>query len=454
MMPSCHSRRPTGGQTARSFANLVVALTLSASLTGCALLHVPQQQQRLDAACRIQGTAKIVASGTKGPNAIVVVLLRKTDASGGDAFKWKIVDHFVMDHAGSWAFATGEGTYRVAAFEDSNSDLVYEPGEPFTATSSMRQITCSAGARIRDVDISVDANSTDRLDGELDVASLQALSLDDKAERSLGQLTAVGEITTLADSRFDLSESSNGLWRPYDYMHASPPGIYFLEPYDPHRIPVLFVHGILGSPANFATLISRLDRTRFQAWVYNYPSGLPLASLADHLNQTVEKIQLRFHVRRLAVVAHSMGGLISRGFILRHATTSDSGDIPLFVSMATPWEGHDGAILGVKYSPVVVPVWRDMAPGSDYLRSLFDVSLPRETQFHLLFAFRRNSASFGESDDETVTVSSALGTAAQRDAARIYGFDDTHDSILEDPATSALLQSLLAATFPGKKATP
>jgi len=147
------------------------------------------------------------------------------------------------------------------------------------------------------------------------------------------------------------------------------------------------------------------------------------------------------------VVAHSMGGLVARGFILRHALASNTGEIPLFVNMATPWEGHNGASFGVKYSPVVVDVWRDMAPGSDYLKSLFVVPLPKETKFHLLFAFRRNSASIGESDDQTITVASALGIGAQRDAARIYGFDDSHDGILEDPATSGLLGGLLEATF-------
>jgi hypothetical protein len=34
----------------------------------------------------------------------------------------------------------------------------------------------------------------------------------------------------------------------------------------------------------------------------------------------------------------------------------------------------------------------------------------------------------------------------------MYGFDDSHDGILEDPATSTLLESLLAETFLGKRA--
>jgi pimeloyl-ACP methyl ester carboxylesterase len=256
----------------------------------------------------------------------------------------------------------------------------------------------------------------------------------------------VGEIGSLADPRFDLSRSADGLWRPFDYVRTSHPGVYFLEPYDPNRTPVLFVHGIAGSPASFAYLIEHLDRTRFQAWVYNYPTGVYLSAVADHLSQTIGKIEVRYHVPRIAVIAHSMGGLVARGFILRHALTSSNGNIPLFVSMSTPWEGHRGALLVVKLAPSV-NVWRDLAPGSHYLQSLFAVQLPKETKFHLMFSFRRNNVSFGESNDQTVTVASELGSGVQREAVRIYGFDDSHDGILEDPATSGLLDRLLAETL-------
>jgi pimeloyl-ACP methyl ester carboxylesterase len=421
-----------------------VAVLCSIVLASCALLHVPGQQRHLEAVCRIEGSVEVARAQ---PPAIVVMLLRKVDGAGNAPRTWKLVDHFVLEHPGPWVFATDSGTFRVAAFEDSDSDVAYRPGEPFMGTSVERPIACTAGARIKGIVISIPAQPTERFDRELDVTALQGLSADERAERTLGQLTAVGEITTLADPRFDLSKSPDGLWRPYDYMLTSHPGVYFLEPYDPHKVPVLFVHGITGSPANFAYLIERLDRTRFQAWVYNYPSGLYLSAVADHLNQTIAKIQLRYHVRSLAVVAHSMGGLVARGFILRHSLTSRTGKIPLFVSMATPWEGHDGASYGVKYSPTVVDVWRDLAPGSDYLQELFAVQLPQETKFHLMFAFHRNSASFGESGDQTVSVASELGTGAQRDAERIYGFDDSHDEILEDPATSGLLAKLLTEAF-------
>ena len=134
---------------------------------------------------------------------------------------------------------------------------------------------------------------------------------------------------------------------------------------------MLFVHGIQGTPASFEHLASRLDRSRFQPWFYYYPSGVHLHEIADHLTQTVAKVTRRHPHERIVVVAHSMGGLVTRGFILRHASNAGAAKIPLFVTISTPWDGHKGAEIGVKRSPVVVRVWEDMSPGSEYLRDIF-----------------------------------------------------------------------------------
>jgi hypothetical protein len=142
-----------------------------------------------------------------------------------------------------------------------------------------------------------------------------------------------------------------------------------------------------------------------------------------------------------------MGGLVSRGFLLRHQRTSPDSQIPLYVTISTPWAGHKAAESGVKNAPVVVEVWHDMAPGSEYQQSLFAQPLPRGTAHHMIFTFQRKNSSFGESDDQTVTVASQLAAPAQSNAVRIYGFDDTHVGVLRDPEVSKLLNELLAKSF-------
>ena len=272
-------------------------------------------------------------------------------------------------------------------------------------------------------------------------------------QATLGSVTAVGEITSLDDPRFTDEVGEIGLWRPFDFLFEYRPGIYLLEPYDPKKIPVLFVHGITGHPANFRSLVGHLDRNRYQPFLYFYPSGGHLGIIADHLAQTMMKLEAQYGFRKFYVVAHSMGGLTARGFILRHQALSSRVQIPLFVSLSTPWGGHKGATYGVEMSPAVVRVWYDMAPGSEYLHSLYyrdpqtrkvPLTLAPKTAHHLLFSFKSSSTvSIGEANDDTVTVSSELLWDAQRDAVRVYGFDETHMSILDSAEAWALVNALL-----------
>jgi len=63
---------------------------------------------------------------------------------------------------------------------------------------------------------------------------------------------AAGDVVSLDDPRFAGEVGSEGLWRPLDFLSENTLGIYFTEPYDPARTPVLLVYGIGGSPQDFA----------------------------------------------------------------------------------------------------------------------------------------------------------------------------------------------------------
>lgn len=432
----------------RGAVALVAVVTALAG--GCVFREVKQQQARIDAQCQLRGT---VASERGGTRPLVVVLVRitgaKTDVRGG----WEIADHFVTEGPGSWGFLTSPGTYGLVAFEDSNADFIYQPGEPFLRVDEKALISCDAGGRKTGVTLRVPTDGQARVDGAVDVTRLQVRTAGDQLSVSLGAVTAAGEEVSLDDPRFSKERADDGLWRPFDFLFVAHPGVYFLEPYASHKTPVLFVHGIGGSPTDFRYLIEHLDRSRFQPWVYYYPSGGHLGMVADHLDQTVKRLQLQHGFKRLLLVAHSMGGLVSRGFLLRNQTGNRRADIPLFISISTPWGGVPFAAEGVKRAPTAVRVWFDISPGSAYLNDIFYAdpdrqtrhrSLPPGTVHHLLFGFRRDSRSFGESDDRSVSVASQLYPGAQQDARRLYGFDATHEGILETPEVSALVNRLLA----------
>ena len=98
-----------------------------------------------------------------------------------------------------------------------------------------------------------------------------------------------------------------GYWRPLTFIREV--GFKPLLPgaVRPGKIPVLFVHGALGTPHGWKDIVDRLDPDRFQPWFYYYPSGLPLDKNAAALNWMVAELYRELGFRKLHVVAHSMG---------------------------------------------------------------------------------------------------------------------------------------------------
>lgn len=401
----------------------LLGAVLLASLVACAMLDVKEQQAKLDANCRIGGQ---VATERGDVVPTVVVLARQRGES------WEVADHFVLERPGLWGFAASAGTYGVAAFQDLNRDLKLQRDEPYLAVDRDRLISCKPGERRLDLALRIPAGARSAFGETLDISALQVRTFDEQMDVSLTQVTAVGEIAELSDPRFDQALAEDGLWRPFDFLFKGHPGIYFLGAYERTKIPVLFVHGINGSPQNFKTLIERLDRRRFQPWVYYYPSGAALPNVASHLTQTMRQLQVRYGFGSFAVVAHSMGGLVSRGFLQRYREGGGAASVPLFVSIATPWDGHKAAEWGAKAPIGSARVFTDMAPNSAYLRSLYgrDPGVPH----YLLYT----------SNDGTVTKESQLRDAAQKGAASVEGFHETHMGVLEAAAVSARLNELLA----------
>ena len=270
---------------------------------------------------------------------------------------------------------------------------------------------------------------------------------------SVGLLTVAGDkVVDLADPRFKRENAEKGLWRPFDFVFDVGAGIYFLGEYNEDKIPVLFVHGVGGTPLDFQYLVEHLDQDRFQPWVYYYPSGARLKNIAQHLSQLVVRLRAQHKFDRLFVVAHSMGGLVSRAFILQHYDDTSKEYIPLFVSISTPWAGHKAAESGVKHAPAVVRSWYDVAPNSAFLKEIFYTDaetrehprpLPEHAAQHLLFGFKRDTMLPGVSGDGVITLASQLRPEAQEDADHIYGFDHTHTGILQSPEVSELLNVIL-----------
>jgi len=431
---------------------LAVAL-LALACGGCMLFSLRGQLAQISTACSIAGTLSD-DGGQSGP---YVVALLHDDATASDALQpnWRQVDYVVMEREGAWGFIVGNGNYGLAAFRDSNANFRHDPGEPLLAFDPKASVSCGAGKVFADIVLRVPAFAAPDEGTPIGLPTLGQLRPRPALDRpavSGGQLLSFGDVTTLEDVRFDPDVAAASSWRPLDFILAGRSGIYLLEPYDPDKIPVVFVHGINGSPRDFAALVGQLDRKRFQPWVFSYASGLNLDTTVDILTSTMLELELHYRVPRFHLIAHSMGGLVARGFLLRRAERQAPAAVPLFITLSTPWGGHEAAQRGVTSSPVVVPVWRDIVPGSLYLRELFytgqdaaapPLFLPEGTRHHLLFTYGGGNA-LGRANDGVVSVASELATEAQTQAERIYGFDDSHVGILSNLEAMKTVNLLLA----------
>ncbi|WP_411845999.1 alpha/beta hydrolase [Roseibacillus persicicus] len=102
-------------------------------------------------------------------------------------------------------------------------------------------------------------------------------------------------------------------------------GFYLATEYDPEKIPLIFIHGLLSTPVDFeflaSTIASKPDLwDRYQFWFYFYPTGDPwvltAANFREDFRVLVRTLDPDKNDRPLrketTIVAHSMGGLITR----------------------------------------------------------------------------------------------------------------------------------------------
>ncbi len=121
------------------------------------------------------------------------------------------------------------------------------------------------------------------------------------------KLDLVGTLGVLFPSEFD-----------------SKTGLYMLDPYQPGKIPVVFVHGLNSSPEAWTNAMNELRgnpelRKRYQFWLFFYSTGNPILVSGSRLRTALTEIRTKFDPERhdpalddMVLIGHSMGGLLSR----------------------------------------------------------------------------------------------------------------------------------------------
>jgi pimeloyl-ACP methyl ester carboxylesterase len=132
-------------------------------------------------------------------------------------------------------------------------------------------------------------------------------------------------------SRTDLNRYRwTGLLRPGQAMSRA--NLMLLRPYEPGKIPVVMVHGLISSPLAWIPMLNELlgdpvIQKRYQFFLYMYPTGVPIPIAAAGLRESLIQARQMYDpsgndpaFNRMVLLGHSMGGLLG------HAMAVDSGE--------------------------------------------------------------------------------------------------------------------------------
>ncbi len=398
----------------RSARNIVALLVCGVLICGCVFQRLDDDLRKLDDIAHLfTGT---VSSDVLEFHSTLVVALADAEAENITSFR-------MMSGPGVFEIRSTRTPTYFFAFADLNKDLRFQPEEPYGwAAGGEALIPVDDATRNIDILISSDVQT-----------EYPPLLVDVSLENHLNNYvrTHAGTVSSLDDPLFSNRQGKKGLWEPFAFMEDGGTGIHFLEPFDPSRIPVLFVHGINGAPSDFTAIIESLDRSQFQPWILSYPSGLRLSWLSRGVFQFLEVLHRQHGFDEMHVVAHSMGGLVSRGAMNLCVQNHNCDYLQSYTTLSTPWNGVASAASGIKWSPSVVPVWNDLAPDSEFVTTLFDTELPEGVPHFLMFGFRQDSFLSTGSSDGVIQLSSQLRDVAQKQAAMIRGYNEGHVSILK-----------------------
>ncbi len=116
-----------------------------------------------------------------------------------------------------------------------------------------------------------------------------------------------------------------------------PSGIFLQTPYQPGKIPVLFIHGLFSNPEAWLRMANVLQadpvlRERYQFWFAFYPTGAPFATSALRIRKELAAVRDAIDpghadpaLDRMVVVGHSLGGVISRQMLQSSGDALEKG---------------------------------------------------------------------------------------------------------------------------------
>src|SRR5215471_5353147 len=206
------------------FTRGALALLATLALGGCKLVELQKENEEYSAATVLAGR---VSTGTwQGPVSVAAIRHDKGKV---------IVQHDVWLHeTGGFDLVVPDGEYTLVAFGDRDNDG--SPDDDAPAGRYAGTVKVEGAGLIMALNITLQPGAAPEV----------RAALPPHYRRAARFSTAPGALADLDAPQFSAESGKRGYWAPMEYFRTMGGNVYFIEPYDPARTPVLFVHGATG----------------------------------------------------------------------------------------------------------------------------------------------------------------------------------------------------------------
>jgi pimeloyl-ACP methyl ester carboxylesterase len=253
-------------------------------------------------------------------------VLQKSPWQPTDVHKLLLASSFDVSGLNHEYHQYGLGVPMIAVRETGNKKGQREPWEQFYPAEMAFPLTAYLvpTSRLRDAKADQQESRVCRL--EL-IDTIQQQELKKELPMEIDLTTPLAYMWSHTDlDRYRWS----GLRRPEKNLERA--NLLLIRPYEPKKIPVVMVHGLISSPLAWIPMLNELLRDpeiqkHYQFMLYMYPTGVPIPIAAASLRHSLEQARAIYdpdgrdpYFNRMVLLGHSMGGLLS------HMMSVSSGD--------------------------------------------------------------------------------------------------------------------------------
>lgn len=180
-------------------------------------------------------------------------------------------------------------------------------------------------------------------------------------------------------------------------------GLHLPKPLHPAKRSVLLIHGLESEGRHLRRIREAFEAAGVQVLWFDYPNDGPPAWAGKRLSEELKALAAEHPRLRLAIVAHSLGGLVARYAL--EMPGLDPGNVTDLVCLGVPHEGStlagmqdwlelvcEGLPAGLRFDTSVRSglgeASADLRPGSRFLAELNRQPRPGRVRYHLAIGSR------------------------------------------------------------------